>query len=812
MKIVKEWLSEFVSIPDSVSNEDIARRLSLSTVEVEGVSSGTTQDMLNHIVVGVIHDIHPHPNADRLRVALVNIGQKELSRIVCGGSNLIVGMSVAVALPGASVRWNGEGEPIVLEKTTIRGVESDGMICASSEIGLFSRFPAKEAHEILDLSSVSNTPGTPLVALFGDEAVVFEIDNKSLSNRPDLWGHRGIAREVAALLHMPFNDHSLFKIKQSKSFTVTFDVKDSVACPRHMGVVLEGISPISSPEWMQKRLTLAGVRPINALVDVTNYVMLEYGQPMHAFDYDTLARGADRSVHITVRKAEEGETIETLDGVTHTLTPDMLVIADEKNALDIAGVMGGARSSISEKTQSILLVAANFYGPAIRHTSTALRVATESSRRFEKQLDPELPPLALARAVQLLLSIFPQARVVSEVVDEYAKQPSLKPLILTVGMIVRIVGMPISLSRAADILISLGFLVTKTVDNLSVRIPSFRRKDIAIAEDVVEELMRFIGYDAIPSELPSLVMREPSVDRQRFLVREMKRRLAYQHGFHETHTYAFSRAETLSACGLNTADHLRLANPISEERPFVCQSLIPNLLEAVGVNQQKEKTIALFELARVFLKPRKSSDNDVPDQPIHAACVYVSKEQGNHFAFVRSALTRLCADYGLDLDVQKESSGGHLYAKGRSAGLYCGGSRVGTVGEISLKTRRALGIDDAVTVCELDVSLLATCPSLPSRYAMSSPFPGVKRDITFVVDESFQYADIVTTLVGAHPLIESCELFDIYRDGSIGAGKKSVSFHIVYQAPDRTLTSQEVDEAHAKVLDILKKKLDATIR
>ncbi|MDP2629980.1 MAG: phenylalanine--tRNA ligase subunit beta [Candidatus Uhrbacteria bacterium] len=819
MKIVKEWLSEFVDIPKSVIDEEIARKLSLATVEVEGVSSGAGKSAWDNIVIGVVKEIVPHPNADRLRIVLADIGQAESVRIVCGGNNISPGMSVAVALPGASVRWHGEGESIILQKTTIRGVQSDGMICASSEIGLGDRFPVKDDHEILDCSAVSTAPGVSLAKIFDtDNEVVFEIDNKSLSNRPDLWGHRGMAREIAALFHLVFKESSLQKIKHGKGKPLTVDVQDSTGCPRYMGVVIEGVSPVASPEWMQKRLMLAGTRPINILVDVTNYVMLEYGQPMHAFDYDALRGSQSGETHIIVRRARDGEKIEALDGRAYTLTSDMLIIADEHNPLAVAGVIGGVRSSVNDKTQTIVLEAANFNGSSIRRTSNALGVATESARRFEKHLDSELPVLALARAASILQSLFPRARVMSTVVDRYVKPTPTKPVTITVDMIERIVGVSISLARASGILKSLGFVATKTQGSLSVRIPSFRRKDISLVEDVAEELLRFIGYDTVAPVLPSMPISEPVRDIQRSWIREMRRRLAYQYGFHEAYLYAFSRKEVIGACGLDPRAHLELANPVSDERPFLCQSLLPNLLEAVVSNQQKEKTVALFEIARVFIKdstvrdPSGDASLDIPNQPTHFACAYSSKEDGNHFAFVRVVVVQMCADLGVPLDVRKESEKGTLFAKGRSAGLYCRSVRVGTIGDVSSRTRDMLGIDNAVSVCEIDIDALSQCQPVQVRYCSPLAFPSVKRDITFVVDESRVYAEIVSSLLDAHALVTFVEPLDIYRNEKIGKDKKSFSLRLTYQLPDRTLTSREVDEAHAGVVSMVEKKWGATLR
>jgi len=816
MNIVKEWLKEFVPIPTDIADEEIARKLSMSTVEVEGVRSEGGGDSLRGIVIGRIKEINPHPNADRLRIVLVDIGEKDPCSIVCGGSNLAMDMRVAVALPGASVRWHGEGEPIVLARTTIRGVESSGMICASSELGLGARFPASTDHEILDLSSFEAPNGTPLEKLFSKDDTVFEIDNKSLSHRPDLWGHRGIAREIAALFHLPFGDPALPKIKKGVGAVHTVTVENADLCPRYMGVVVAGVSATPSPEWMQERLRLAGLRPINALVDVTNYVMLEYGQPMHAFDYDVL--NTKDGVHISVRNAKKGEKIKALDGETYQCNQDALVIADEHKPLAIAGVIGGVESAVTDTTHTIILEAATFHGPSIRRTSGAVRIATDSSRRFEKQLDSELPPIALSRAVALLSAIFPDARVVSAVADKRVKPPAVKQLIVTADAIKRILGVSVELSRVADILTRLGFTIIKSADRMTVRIPSFRRKDIVLVEDVCEEILRFVGYDSIPSALPCLPIRKPIIDRQRSLTRKIKQIFADQYGFYEAHRYAFSRGETLSACGFDSAEHFELANPISDERPYLCRSLIPNLLEAVVHNQQKEKTIALFEIARVFLKGAMLHDQsgekmrDIPEQPPFFSCVYSSKNKGNHFAFVRDAITQMCAGLGIQLEIKKADGAHALYVKGRAVDFYCGQTHVGTLGIVSLKTRLALGIDESVVAGEIDVTLLARCQPTPLHYCAPSLFPAVLRDITFVVDESVAYKAIVDSMISTHSLIKSVEPFDVYRSEKLGQGKKSFSFHVVYQLSDRTLTSQEVDEVHALLSSALEKKWNAILR
>lgn len=799
MYLIKDWLLEFVALPKDITDEEIARRLNVSTVEVEGVAQVKAGDW-DHIVVGVITAIDPHPNADRLRVARVDCASGAPRTIVCGGSNMAVGMKVVVALPGARVCWHGEGNPLVLEKSTIRGIESDGMICSSAEVGLAGVFPAKEEHEILDISFLTGTPGTPLSEALTAETV-FEIDNKSLSHRPDLWGHRGIARELSALFGAPFRDKTVPSLPSGEGHALRVEVVDSDLCARYIGIVVGGITNAPSPAWMQKRLRACGIRPIHAGVDITNYVMLEYGQPMHAFDFDAIAE--KKKAQIIVRRARTNERIRALDGNDYVLSPETLIIANQSNPLAIAGVMGGIESGISADTTTVIFEAAHFAPLSVRRTAARLGLVSESSRRFEKDLDPELPGLAMARALQLCAEIFPRSRVTSPVRDVYRRRPRAKPLVVTAEALNRRLGAAIPPGRSATLLKRLGFDVRSRAQSLVVAVPSFRRTDITIPEDIFEEVLRSVGYDAVSSALPRLTLIAPRED----LLREIKSHCAHafaeQYAFREMISYAFVRPQTIRACGFSLEDHYELENPLSQERPYLCHSLLQNLLEAVERNQQKEKRLAFVEVNRVFLKDQT--------QPTHCAFIFSSRDESRPFAYCADAITTILARSGWRVTLC-EHSPLPLFAVGRSAIIKVGDIPIGTVGHIAPLAREQLGISADVVAGEVDLSALVSLPRAFCAYQEESAFPHVVRDITLAVREARAYQEVFESLQTAHSLISSVEPFAIYRDAKIGEGKKSLSFHIVYRASDRTLTSQEVDEAHTEVIAMVKKKFNTPLR
>jgi len=476
MNISLNWIKQYIDLPKTVKPEELGLKLTMATVEVEEVINQAAK--LENVVVGKIVKIENHPNADRLRLVEVDIKSRKV-KVVCGGTNLVENMKVALALPGARVLWHGEGEPVILEKTKVRGEESEGMICASDELGLGGLFPEKESGEIVDLTNINCEIGSNLAEALSLDDAIYDIDNKSVTNRPDLWGHYGMAREIAAIYDLKLKDYSVKNITEGKELKLAVKVEDEEACPRYMAVAMRGIKIGPSPEWLQKHLLAIGQKPINNVVDVTNYVMYDLGQPLHAFSGDKIVDS-----NIVVRKALSGEKITTLDGVERQLTSDDLVIATEGRAVALAGVMGNANSQIEDNSETIILESANFSPVTIRKTSDRLGLRTEASIRFEKSLDPHLTELALKKAVNLLQEMMPEVSVASAVIDVDNYEDKSEPIIIDFDFINHRIGTDLGQEKIINILTSLGFGVKATKKNMKVVIPSWRdTKDINIKED-----------------------------------------------------------------------------------------------------------------------------------------------------------------------------------------------------------------------------------------------------------------------------------------------------------------------------------------
>ncbi|MBT5337825.1 phenylalanine--tRNA ligase subunit beta, partial [Candidatus Falkowbacteria bacterium] len=410
MQISLNWLKQHVEGLDKVDPQELGLKLTMATVEVESVENQA--ELLIKVVVGKIVKLEKHPDADRLQVAQVDIGNKKV-KVVCGGSNLKQNMLVAMALSGAKVRWHGEGELVELKSTKVRGVESDGMICAGVEIGLDSLFPAKAKNEIVDLSVLKLQVGQPLADALGLNDVIFEIDNKSLTNRPDLWGHYGIAREVAAIVGSKLKPYKLDKFKKNKQIDLKVKIDDFAACPRYMAIALEGVKISESPDWLKKQLEAIGQKSINNIVDITNYVMYDLGQPLHAFSADKIVDNK-----IIVRKAIAREKITTLDGEARKLIEDDLLITDNEKPIALAGVMGNQNSEINTNTNVVIIESATFEPFTVRKTADRLDLRSEAAIRFEKNLDPNLAEIAINKAVNLIQEVIPEAKVVSNLIDE----------------------------------------------------------------------------------------------------------------------------------------------------------------------------------------------------------------------------------------------------------------------------------------------------------------------------------------------------------------------------------------------------------
>ncbi len=807
MLLSLDWLKEFVKLPNSLAPQDLAARLTYHTVEVEKIIN--QGDKYRSVVVGKIQKIDKHPNADRLQVAQVSIG-KEVLQIVCGAPNIEAGQLVPVALPGAILPASPAGGPngAEIKEAEVRGVKSSGMLCAPDELGL-----GDDHSGILILKSNAKV-GEPLAKHLGLHEVILEVDNKSLSNRPDLWGHEGIARELAAIFNVKFTPFVPKKPVGLKNAAMKIEVKVEAPelCPRYMAVAMTGVKVAPSPDWLKRRLSAVGMRPINNIVDITNYVMLELGQPLHAFDQKMIQE-------IVVRRARTGETIETLDGEKRKLTADTLVIADKHKPVAIAGVMGGASSEIGDETADIIFEAANFNYRSIRQTSTRLGLRTESSVRFEKGLDPNLAERALARAVELAVKLCPEARLASGITDLRTAASKPKQIILDLNWLERFLGAGLKPTKVEEILLNLGFTVKARENALAVTVPSWRAtRDIESEVDLAEEVARIHGYDNIQGSLPQITIAPPVLDTGVSMEKTIKNNLSGAAALTEVHNYSFVGEEQLKKIFIDSSGHLRLLNPLASQHGLLRQSLVPGLLENIKTNQPRYDDIGIFEIGSVFLAAegelaRSNTGGKLPYQEKRLAIALAAGGRRDLLREVKGILENVLQLFSMAAEWRgSEINLGWTDPHG-SAELWVLGKLLGTVNIMSAKAAKNCGIKKSAAIGEINLTLCATLAANqpPPAFAEYEKFPPVIRDLSFVVNEKISYSDIRREIAGFDPLIRSVELFDVYQGGKLGEKNRSLAFRIVYQA-DRTLVSAEADELQQRLVKRLEEKFGAKVR
>ncbi|MFH0857336.1 MAG: phenylalanine--tRNA ligase subunit beta [Candidatus Magasanikbacteria bacterium] len=810
MYISKNWLKQYVFLPDSLDNKEFKEDLTLHTVEVEGYEDKA--EMLNNIVVGEVKSVEKHPDADTLKVCKVFDGEEEVD-VVCGGTNVVKGMKVAFGKIGAKVHWHGEEELVELKKTKIRGVTSFGMICASSEIGLQGLFPTEGEKEILDLSHVKEKAGTPVAKALHVDDVVFDVDNKSMTHRPDLWGHYGLAREVAAMYRKKLEKYEPKKIQEGTEVTLKVDVEDKFLCPRYMAVQIDGVEIAESPAWLKDRLMSVGLRPINNIVDITNYIMYDIGQPLHSFDATTIVE------NIIVRRADDGEKFITLDGEEHTLTNEMLLIADAKKAIALAGVMGGENSGIADTTTQVIFESANFDPVSVRKTALSLGIRTDSSARFEKSLDPNMTEIALRRAVELTLELCPNAKVVSNIADEKNFQLNQGPIEVSLEFLKKKIGMDIEKKVVMDIFERLGFEVKEKKDIFFVTVPTWRAtKDISIPEDLVEEVARMFGYDNIPTSLPVFPVVPPLVNTQRKLEHTSRNVLSHECGATEVYNYSYVSPGLLQKCGIDEERYVELENPLQKDRPFLRRHLFVNMMDNIEKNLHRYDEINIFEIGKTYLleEPGDRTGNNgdlLPRQDTYLGIAYAKKGNNVPFFIVRSALERLFAELGVSYEIEKNEERVHSYVHGgRTAKVKVEGTTVGRIFEIHPSVSDALGIETRVAVAEINLVTLNQFVQQKNTYKPVSQYPEIVRDIAFVVPTDTEHAQIVKVVQNIDPLLVSFDLFDVYEGMHVEQGKKSMAYRITYRSDERTLTTDEVESIHKKVLKALEKEVDAEMR
>ncbi|MBO5415994.1 MAG: phenylalanine--tRNA ligase subunit beta [Clostridia bacterium] len=809
MKLSLNWIKDYVKLPEDMDLTRLAYDLTMSTVEVEGAEN--LAERFDKIVVGEIKEVLPHPNADKLRVCKVDVGDGEIKDIVCGGSNLEAGMKVVVACPGAMVRWHGEGEPVEIKNAKLRGVASFGMICASVEVGLCDLFPAAEEHEIMDVTAFDAPAGTPLADALGLNDIILEIDNKSMTNRPDLWGHYGIAREIAALYDLPLVQFEQYVPTTSESYDVR--IKDSDRCPRYIGAKIEGLSVKPSPFEMQSRIWRVGMRPINALVDITNYVMLATGQPTHVFDSDHIID------HIEVRRAEEGEKLQLLNDKELALSSDDLVIADAEGAVALAGVMGGAKDSVLPDTDSVILEVANFESRGVRRTALRYDNRTEASSRYEKAVDPERCDQALSLAMQLFAELYPEMSVTA-FNDLYVKKLERAEIDVELEWLDRRLGKRIPQEIVAKKLGTMGYEVTFTDTAMHIVVPSWRSTgDVSIKADIMEEVARMYGYENFEATTITTsfdgAINQLGVD----LVRRIKEYLAFRCDMQEIFTYPWMTDEFVNALMPSTDGILALATPPSPNEKYIRSSLLPNICKAIVKNEHNFDEFDIFEEAQIFLDSDYTSEyagEKLPCQRKHLGCAFVgsSDKLSELFRRAKGVIGSMPRYTHMESFTFEKNEKPYWADDTVWLNICLNGKKIGDLALLSKKAALACGIKvlSAVLV-ELDMDALIPLKSRTNRFARMPEFPMNDYDLSFLVDSAVKWDDIYACVMSKkNELLQDVIFVDEYKGKQIPAGKKSLTIRLIIGSGEKTLTGNEIDAVASAVIKRLAKNCGADVR
>ena len=811
MKVSLNWIRDYVQLPADADLKKLAYDLTMSTVEVEDTIELAKQ--FDHMVVGVINTIEQHPNADKLRVCMTDIGGR-VESIVCGGSNLREGMKVAVALPGSVCRWHGEGEPVEIKKSKLRGVDSYGMICGAVEIGLADLFPTKEEAHILDLSDFDAPAGTPLADALDLNDIILEIDNKSMTNRPDLWGHYGIAREIAALYDLPMKEFPHFdrNVENTSGFHVT--VEDAERCPRMTGTQIENVCVKPAPYWMQVRIWKTGMRPINALVDITNYVMLATGQPSHAYDSDHIAG------HIIVRRAKASETLTLLNGKELPLSTDDLTIADDAGIVGLAGVMGGAKDSILPTTNKVILEIANFQAAGIRRTALRYDNRTEASARYEKAIDPERCDQALDLSMQLFSDLYPEMKVTG-LVDEYPQHLKQAEIDVPLSWLERRLGKRLPPEEIRHKMELLGYGISFDGDNMHVVVPTWRSTgDVSIQADIMEEVARMYGYENFEAE-PITTTFDGAINQlDKDLERRIKEYLAIRCGMQEIFTYPWMEESYVNAVLQSTEGILSLSTPPSPAERFVRSSLLPNLCKAVVKNERYFDEFSIFETAQVFRDENYTSPYDprekLPSQRKNVAGAFVTTDKDITALFRKAkGVVEMMARYVHMEALTFRQTEKPVWADNVVWLNICRGEeKVGDLALLSKKVSMACGIKNLnVMLFQLDQDSLVPLKSRTNTFTHMAEYPMTDYDISLLLDGSVQWKDVLQTVGGIKSeLLHGASFVDEYRGKQVPAGKKSLTLRLSIGSKEKTLTSSEIEEVASNVLNKIAKRFGAELR
>ncbi|NEU29841.1 phenylalanine--tRNA ligase subunit beta [bacterium LRH843] len=806
MLVSYKWLQDYVNVKD-LSAREIAEKMTRGGIEIDIVH--TLNQGVSGVVIGFVKDCVQHPNADKLRVCQVDIGEDEPVQIVCGAPNVAKGQYVAVAKVGAILPGNFK-----IKKAKLRGEVSEGMICSLQELGIDTKLVQKGYAEGIYVFTDEVTVGSDALAALNLDDEVLELD--LTPNRADCLNMLGVAYEVGALYErevtIPATDVTTNEEKASNFIAVKVEAEEDN--PYYGATIIKDVKIGPSPLWLQTRLMAAGIRPISNVVDVTNYVLLEYGQPLHAFDYDRFG-----SKEVVVRRAYENEKIVTLDDQERTLTSDHLVITNGKDPVAIAGVMGGATSEVQENTTTILLEAAYFQSATIRKASRDLGLRSDASTRFEKGVDPSRVREASKRAAGLIAEIA-GGTIVSGVVEVDALNQDLKKVRLDLEHMNNRLGMNISMNEVKRFMDRLRFEYVEDGNILLVTAPA-RRGDIQIEEDLIEEVARLYGYDHILTTLPLGATTQGGLtDYQQ--KRRQVRRILEESGLSQVITYSLTNPEKAQGFAMDSkANAIRLAMPMSEDRSTMRTSLIPHLFDVISYNlNRKNQSVHIYETGSIFL----SEEETLTKQPIEREMVagaltglwhehiWQGEKKSADFYVVKGILEHLFAELGLSKFVSFEQAKKADMHPGRTAVVKLAGEEIGFVGQVHPAIQKEKDLRETY-VYQLDLEAILSYETEPIIYQALPRFPAMIRDIALVVDSSRTAGELEYVIKqSGGDLLKNVKLFDFYEGEHMEEGKKSLAFSLTYLDPNRTLTDEEVTKAHEYVLKQLEEQMGASLR
>ncbi|MEY8444742.1 phenylalanine--tRNA ligase subunit beta [Enterococcus ratti] len=806
MFVSYKWLNKYVDL-SAVTPKELADKLSVTGIEVEGIT--VPEEGLKKIVVGEVMECVPHPDSDHLSICQVDVGEEELSQIVCGAPNVKAGIKVIVALPNSRIAGN-----VKIKKGKMRGQVSNGMICALQEIGYSDSVVPKEYAEGIYYLPKEAVNGESVFSYLDMDDAIIELS--ITPNRADALSMRGVAYEVGAIYRQTpkFTDETLIEVPRKASDKIHVTVEDQTLVPAYQIRMIEGVTVQPSPQWLQNLLMNEGIRPINNVVDVTNYILLLFGQPLHAFDYDQLA-----SKEIVVRPAKEAETIVTLDGETRTLTSENLVITNGKVPVALAGVMGGLDSEITNATTTVALEAALFDPLAIRRTAKQFNLRSESSARFEKGINQATISKACDVAAAMIVSLA-GGEVLEGAVKGSDYQVKAVSVSITLSRINRYLGTKLTIKEVNEIFKALGFEYQIEGEDYTVIVPP-RRWDIQIEADLVEEVARIYGYDRLPSTLPSGETVLGSLTYKQAATRKV-RNLLEGSGLSEAISYALTTEEKSRQFRTKKSVVTRLDWPMSEERSVLRMNIVSGLLDNVSYNvARKNLNVALYEIGRIF-----HQENDpfthLPQEVTHVAIAltgvwqeksWQNTDEAVDFYTIKGLLENLFEQLNLSEEITYQATAKikELHP-GRTAEIYLGEKCIGFVGQVHPNTAKAYDIPETY-VAEFDLAVIIAASQKEMSFQPVTKFPSVIRDIAMLVEEKITNQEIRTAIQeAAGKFLTGIQLFDVYQGENIESGYKSMAYSLTFENPEATLTDEEIQRAMIKIEKALNDTFKAHIR